>query len=87
MEQNNILIRTFCVGFTPLLIPVTWLELTNKMFPLSMPKGIQRSTAVMPQCFTLRANPMIPVKKKAGWAPKQVWMLWRSETSLAPAGN
>jgi hypothetical protein len=47
-EQNNILIRTFCVGFTPLLIPVTWLELTNIMLPLSMPKGIQRNTAVMP---------------------------------------
>jgi len=29
---------------------------------------------------------MVPVKKKAGWAPKQVWTLQRSGTSLAPAG-
>ena len=45
-EQYSVWI--FCVGFTPLLIPVIWLELTNIMFPLRMSKGIQRSTAVMP---------------------------------------
>jgi hypothetical protein len=70
MEQNNILIRTFCVGFTPLLIPVIWLELTNRMFPLSMPKGIHRSTAVMPSVLHSQGKPNGCSEKERWVGPK-----------------
>jgi hypothetical protein len=32
-------------------------------------------------------EPLVPSGEKSGWAPQPVWMFWRKEKSLTPAGN
>jgi hypothetical protein len=44
--------------------------------------------ALSPGRFTSRERaPLLIGQEEAGWAPGPVWTLWRTDTSLAPAGN
>jgi hypothetical protein len=39
------------------------------------------------QLHASAALPPGPIVQEAGWAPEQVWTLWRREESLAASGN
>jgi hypothetical protein len=39
-----------------------------------------------PLALLLGKEPLMPIEKKAGWAPEPVWTFGRSEKSLTPAG-
>jgi hypothetical protein len=40
-----------------------------------------------PAALLLGKEPPVPIVWEAGWAPKSIWMLWRREICLTPAGN
>jgi hypothetical protein len=44
-------------------------------------------SSTSPNSFTPREMLPVPIEYEARWIPEQVWILWRKEKFLAPAGN
>jgi len=40
-----------------------------------------------PTVLSLRQKPVAPIAQVAGWVPELVWMFWRRQIYLGPAGN
>jgi hypothetical protein len=40
-----------------------------------------------PTALPLRQKPVAPIAQVVGWVPELVWMFWRRQKYLGPAGN